>query len=154
MNGVSRITITDDVALITINKAPASARLLASILGEFAEAGINIDMISHAAPQGQYTSLSFSILSDDLVKALNLTARFADSHPTIKPLVSNGNCKIQLYGEEMTSLPGVAAAAMKAIAGADVDISIITTSSVDISILVANADKNNVVAALQKQFGL
>lgn len=154
MNGVSKITITDDVALITINKAPASVRLLASILGEFSDTGINIDMISHAAPQGQYTSLSFSILSEDLVKALNLTARFADTHPTIKPLVSNGNCKIQLYGEEMADMPGVAAAAMKAIAAADVDISIITTSSVDISILVANADKNSTVAALKKQFGL
>ncbi len=154
MNGVSTLTVTDDVALITINRAPASASLLAQILTQFADAGINIDMISHAAPQGEYTSLSFSILGTELVKALHLTAKISESMPTIKPLVSSGNCQIQLFGTEMETTPGVAARAMRAIAAANVDITIITTSAVDISVLVSNAHKEDALAALKAEFAL
>ncbi len=154
MNGVSRLTVTDDVALITINRAPASAALLAKILTEFSDAGINIDMISHAAPQGEYTSLSFSILGADLVKALNLTAKISETMPTIKPLVSSGNCQIQLFGAEMETTPGVAARAMRAIASANVDITIITTSAVDISVLVSDAHKEDALAALKVEFAV
>lgn len=154
MNGVSSLTVTDDVALITINRAPANAALLAQILTQFADAGINIDMISHAAPQGEYTSLSFSILGADLVKALGITAKISETMPTIKPLVSSGNCQIQLFGEEMETTPGVAARAMRAIASANVDITIITTSAVDISVLVSNAHKEDALAALKREFSL
>ncbi|MFA9381552.1 MAG: ACT domain-containing protein [Acetanaerobacterium sp.] len=154
MNGVSRLTVTDDVALITINRAPASAALLAQLLGQFSDAGINIDMISHAAPQGEFTSLSFSILGEDLVKALSITAKISETLPTIKPLVSNGNCQIQLFGTEMETLPGVAARAMKALAKANVDITIITTSAVDISVLVTDAHKENALAALRAEFAV
>lgn len=154
MYGVSKLTVTDDVALITINRSPASVKLLSQILTRFSDEKINIDMISHAAPQGEYTSLSFSILGVDLVKALALTARISESMPTVKPLVSSGNCQIQLFGEEMATTPGVAARAMRALAGANVDITIITTSAVDISILVSAAHKENALAVLHAEFAL
>lgn len=152
MNGVSKLTVTDDIALITINKAPANASLLAKILTQFAEEEINIDMICHAAPQGEYTSLSFSIPGADLVKALSITAKISETMPTIKPLVSSSNCQLQLFGTEMETTPGVAARAMRAISAANVDITIITTSAVDISILVSDAHKEDALVALKAEF--
>lgn len=154
MYGVSSITVTEDVALITINKAPVSAGLLADILNEFASAVINIDMITHAAPQGEYTSLSFSIPGSALIPALEITARLTEKYPTVKPLVSSGNCKCQLYGLEMEYTPGVAARALKAVAEARGEITLITTSAVDISILVTHAYSHDVVAALKAEFEL
>ncbi len=152
MNGVSKLTVTEDVALITINRAPANAALLADILSQFADGGVNIDMISYAAPQGEYTALSFSILGSDLVRALGITARISETMPITPPLVSSGNCQLQLFGAEMETMPGVAARAMRAIASASVDISIITTSAVDISILVSAMHKEDAVAALKAEF--
>ena len=83
---------------------------------------------------------------------LELIQKFTESYPTIKPLVSSGNCKIQLYGEEMRTLHGVAARAIEAVASVNADIVIITTSEIDISVLTTNACLDEAVAALEAAF--
>jgi len=52
MNGVSKLTVTEDVALVTFNKLPADHKLIAGILDEFSKAEMNIDMISQTTSQG------------------------------------------------------------------------------------------------------
>ena len=50
MNGVSQLRITDDVALITFSKVPNNLKTISQIFNAFADAGINIDMVSQTAP--------------------------------------------------------------------------------------------------------
>ena len=68
MNGVSKLTVTEDVALVTFNKLPADHKLIAGILGAFAEAKINIDMISQTTSRGGDISFSFTVPGGDMVK--------------------------------------------------------------------------------------
>lgn len=147
MNGVSKLTLTEDVSVITFNKLSAEPSNVAKILNQFSEEGINIDMISQ-------TVLSLTVFSEDLMKALSLCTQLKDSVSDLRPLVSSGNCKLQLYGEEMRSMHGVAAKAIDVIASAGEEIYLITTSEVDISVLLPRDRVHEAVSALEKAFGV
>ena len=96
MNGVSKLTVTEDVALITFNRLPADHKLIAEILGEFAAARMNIDMISQTTSQGGDVSFSFTVAGNDMVKALELLSRMNAGGAAVKPFVSSGNTNLQL----------------------------------------------------------
>ena len=154
MNGVSKITVTEDVALITFGKIPFDTALIARIFQSFADAGVNIDMISQTAPQSNTVSLSFTILGSDLVRVLETSNAMRKENAAVVPMVSSGNCKIQLYGEEMRMMCGVAGNALAALAKANIGITIITTSEVDISVLVNAAQLPDALQTLENAFGV
>ena len=154
MYGVSQITVTEDVALITLNKVPADLRMIAELFEAFSQAEINIDMISQTAPYGNSVNCSFSIRSADLIQVLDITRKFKEHYPQVTPMISNGNCKIQLYGEEMRQMHGVAAKAIATVIQTNTQLSMLTTSEVDISMLVSSGDMPDTVAALEEAFAL
>lgn len=63
MNGVSKLTLTEDVSVITFNKLSAEPSNVAKILNQFSEEGINIDMISQTVPNSGEISLSLTVFS-------------------------------------------------------------------------------------------
>ena len=152
MNGVSKISIVEDVALVTFHKVPNDPKLLSTIFTGLAKVKVNLDMISQTAPQGHYIDISFTLLANQLVEVLGLVNKFCETHADFKPMVSNGNCKIQLYGEEMREMYGVAAAAITAVADANAELTLISTGEVEISLLVPQACCNEAVGALEKAF--
>lgn len=70
MNGVSKISVTEDVCLISFNNVPRDLSVTSQIMTEFAVQDINIDMISQSAPIGESANVSFTVQSEDLVRAL------------------------------------------------------------------------------------
>lgn len=84
---------------------------------------------------------------------LGLATRFQAAHE-LKPMVSNGNCKIELYGEEMRERYGVASAAIAAVAGTDAELTLISTGEVEISLLVPQSSCDEAVRALEEAFGV
>lgn len=152
MDGVSRITVSEDVALVTFHKVPNDLNLISNIFDEFSNAKINLDMISQTAPQGHFVNISFTLPSDQLMKVLELAGKFRKMHSALKPMISNGNCKLQLYGEEMREMYGVASSAIEAISHTNVELALITTSEVDISLLVTQPHYNEAIEALENKF--
>ena len=110
---------------------------------------INVDMISLAPTHGAYTSISFTISDNDLGKILVFTSDLHD-HSNIKTIVSSGNCKISVYDQGMRNTPGVAAKVFAAAAKIDTDIRIITTSEVDISLLITAADFDETLSEIER----
>lgn len=153
MNGVSKITVTEDVALVTFRRVPNDLCVLASIFTQLADAKVNLDMISQTAPQGHRIDISFTLRSNQLVEVLGLANQFQTAHD-LKPMVSNGNCKIELYGEEMRDRYGVASAAIAAIAKTDAELTLISTGEVEISLLVPQSSCDEAVRALEEAFGV
>lgn len=151
MNGVSKITVTEDVALVTFRKVPNDLGVLASIFTQLADAKVNLDMISQTAPQGHRIDISFTLRSSQLVEVLGLANRFQEAHD-LKPMVSNGNCKIELYGEEMRDRYGVVSAAIAAVARTDAELTLISTGEVEISLLVPQSSCDEAVGALEDAF--
>ena len=151
MNGVSKISVCDEIALVSFQRIPSDIATLASIFTRLANAKVNLDMISQTAPQGHLIGLSFTLRSEQLVEVLELINQFRETHPDIKPMVSNGNCKIQLYGEEMY---GVAASAIEAISEIDAELTLISTGEVEISLLVPKSSCDAAVKALEEKFSV
>ena len=152
MNGVSRISVTEDVALITLRHETSESQLIGKIFSEFSQEGIIIDMISQTAPQGSQMDISFTTDSHQVVKVLTVISRIRDQYRQIKIMVSTGNCKLQLYGEEMREMTGVASRAIQSLLEQGIDIIMITTSEIDISFIVSPANELRATQVLERAF--
>ncbi len=154
MNGITELNVTENISLVTFSKAPSDCVFIVAAFAEFAKRGINIDMISQTAPQGDTVSLSFTVSDADMVTALEAIRSLRAACPTVVPLVTSGNCKLQLYGSDMRDMSGVGAAVLKTVSDSGAQMIIITTSEVDISILTSPTTLSECVAALESEFGV
>ncbi len=146
------ISITEDVTLITLSDSPADIHFISSIFDCIAEAGISVDMIAQSAPIGDRTSLSFTVSDDDMRKALDVVSSLRISHPSLRPSISSGNVKVSVYSEQMRTQPGIASKVFSAAASSDVDIRLVTTSEVDISLLITKPEAETLSEAVKAAF--
>ena len=151
MYGVSKISSEQDILLTTFPGAQYSAQSLAEHLKVFAEAGIVVDMICQSAPRGDSVDFSFTTSYDNFAAVMKAIPAAAKANP---PLISGGYSKINLFGEEMVISCGVAARALAALAEAGVEIALITTSDLDISLLVRQQDEDAALNELTAAFEL
>ena len=151
MYGVSKITSEQNIMLTTFPGAQYSAKSLAEHLDVFARAGIVVDMICQSAPRGEAVDFSFTTSYANFAAVMKALPEAAKVHP---PLISGGYSKINLFGEEMVTSCGVASRALSALAGENIEIALIATSDLDISLLIRQQDEDAALAALTKAFGL
>ena len=149
MKVIHEVYFTENVAVLSFEKAPATIHFLSGLFTRVAKAGINVDMISQTAPKGSVNTLSFTVTDEPVPGVL---AVLNEMNAGIRPMVSTGNVKIALYGEEMPSKVGVAAGAFALLNEAGIDILLITTSEVDISIVVTSANSDAAYAILKKEY--
>lgn len=151
MYGVSKITSEQDIMLTTFPGAQYSAESLAEHLDVFARAGIVVDMICQSAPRGGAVDFSFTTSYANFAAVMKALPAAAKAHP---PLISGGYSKINLFGEEMVASCGVGARALSALAAENIEIALITTSDLDISLLIREEDEDAALAALTAAFAL
>ena len=133
----AKIQVSSDVTLVTLRNAPVDMDFIASVFEDIAALNIDIDMISLSPVQGSSTSVSFTINDDDLMPLLGYTSKLKSKN--IKPIVSSGNSIISLTDNDMADHPGVASKIFRAIADSNIDLRIVTTSQVQVSVLVTDA---------------
>lgn len=146
-----KINTDNDITLITLQNCPSELNFVANVFQKIGQFGVDVDMISLAPSHGSFTSISFTISDNDLDKILSFTSELHDTIQ-VKAIVSSGNCKISVYDQNMKNAPGVAAQVFAAAASVNSDIRIITTSEVDISLLVTSADFPETLKALEDKF--
>lgn len=151
---ISKISITYNVALVTIENIPNNTKLVSDIFNTIAQENINIDMISQAPPFRGSISISFSLPSDDLVKALSALNKFKKSIKDLQIEIDAENTKLQVYGEAMRDIPGVAAGLFTILANEGVEIKLVTTSEVDISYLIYEKDVDKAISAIKKEYNI
>ncbi|HJB26668.1 MAG TPA: hypothetical protein H9662_08710 [Firmicutes bacterium] len=152
MHGVSKLNATESITLVSFTKVPADFSYMSVFFEEVAKRGVNIDMISQTAPQHGVLNIAFTAPDEDLPKLMELIGGFRKRHPEIQVMVSSGNVKISLYGDEMRHTPGVAARAISTVSSVVDNIYLITTSEVDISFLIADEALTNVQNAIEQAF--
>ena len=143
-----KVTSSLSITLVTLQNCPADLSFSADVFTRIAKLGANVDMISQAPIHGSTVSISFTICDDDLGKILAFLSELRETHK-VKPIISSGNCKINVYDENMKDTLGVAAKVFTAASAVHTDIRIITTSDVDISILVTEADFHDALKAIE-----
>lgn len=137
MYGVSKINIEPSLMMISVQDVEFKGNSLARYLQIFADTGVVVDMISQSAPHGTTMDFSFTASASDLPLVMKaISAANLDKDAKASPLISVGYSKLNLFGEEMVTSCGVAARALNALAMADIEVLLITTSDLDISLLV------------------
>ena len=143
-------------AKITVVGVPDRVGTAARIFGLIAEADINIDMIVQnvsAIATGR-TDISFTLPGADGQRALELL-RSAQAALGFQELLYDDRIgKVSVIGAGMRSHPGVSAKFFAALAEAGVNIQMITTSEIRISVVVGQSDVDVAVNATHKSFGL
>ncbi len=152
MNLSPQVTAENDITLITLQNCPSELDFVGKVFQKISQLGVDVDMISLAPTQGTSTSISFTIFDNDLDKILGFTSELHEK-TNVKAVVSSGNCKISVYDPNMKTAPGVAAQVFLAASAASSDVRIITTSEVDISLLVTAADFTETMQAVKERFG-
>lgn len=153
MNGpIGDISYCHNVTLVTLPAVPRESRIIAEILETIAYNGINVDMISQTASMGGMVSVSFTIPDSLMSALLTVINALKAKYPKLKCEVTSGMSKITYFDSAMVHTPGVAAKVFSALAEANIQIMMITTSSVDISILVADHDLDEALSRSEKAF--
>ncbi|HOV26789.1 MAG TPA: ACT domain-containing protein [Pseudobacteroides sp.] len=151
---VTDISVTYNVALVTVDNLPVDMKLVSDIFNSIARQNINIDMINQSAPYRGSINISFTIPSEDLVKAIGTLNAFKKNAPGLTIEVDADNTKLSVYGEGMKNIPGVAAKLFTILAQNGIDLKLVTTSEVDISCLIYEKDIDTALTALKKEFNI
>jgi aspartate kinase len=143
-------------AKITVVGVPDRVGTAARIFGIIAEAGINIDMIVQnvsAIATGR-TDISFTLPGADGQRALEMLRSAQEALGFQELLYDDRIGKVSVIGAGMRSHPGVSAKFFAALAEAGVNIQMITTSEIRISVVVSQSDVDVAVHTTHKSFGL
>ena len=111
-------------------------------------------MISQTAPQGGAIRLSFTVSDRDMVAVLTLLGALKADHPALTTEILQGNGKITFSDANMVHTPGVAAQVFSLLSQADIQIMLITTSDVDISILINEHTMNDTLKMVAAHYGV
>ncbi len=144
MNGVTRITSEQDIMMITFTAQAAAS--LSDVLTAFAEKGIVVDMICQNAPRAATFDFSFTLSANYFDTAMQTIGAYRAGAGSA-PLISSGYSKINLFG-------GVAALALRTLREAEIEISLITTSDLDISLLVRAENEDRALDVLRAAFAV
>jgi len=153
---ISAVAHDRSEAKITVVGVPDRVGAAARIFGIIAEADINIDMIVQnvsAIATGR-TDISFTLPSADGQRALDLLRAAQEALGFQELLYDDRIGKVSVIGAGMRSHPGVSAKFFAALAEAGVNIQMITTSEIRISVVVSQADVDVAVHTTHKSFGL
>ncbi len=152
---VSGIAYSRDEAKITLIQVPDRPGVAASIFGPLAEANINVDMIvQNTSERGDTTDLTFTVTKADLERANKV---LHDRHGDLKfaALQSDPNVvKVSVIGVGMRSHAGIAQRMFRALAEKGINIQVISTSEIKISVLIAEEYTELAVRSLHTAYGL
>jgi len=143
-------------AKITVVGVPDRPGMAAAIFQAVADAGINMDMIVQnvSVHESGATDVTFTCPRGDSAKA-ELALRRIEKEVNFKDIDTDENiAKISLVGAGMRSHPGVSATFFKAIADAGVNVEMISTSEIRISVVTRAEDAEKAVTAIHTAFGL
>ncbi len=151
---VSAVTHDADEAKITIFGVPDRPGIAATVFRALAEEHINVDMIIQNVSEEGITDISFTVPGDDLVNGRAVV------EVLVKDLEARGFAceeriaKISLVGAGMKSHPGIAAQMFEIMADENINIGMISTSSIKISVVISEDEVERAVKALYDGFGL
>jgi len=152
---VSGIAYNRDEAKITLVQVADKPGVAASIFGPLAEAGINVDMIvQNVSADGRATDLTFTVTKADLERAVE-SVETKRNVLEYTDLVSDPNVvKISVIGVGMRSHAGVAQRMFETLADKGINIQVISTSEIKVSVLIAEEYTELALRALHLAYGL
>ena len=151
---VSGIAFNRDEAAIAVTQVPHQPGVAAALLKPVSDASIEVDMIVVNAPRADLVDLSFTVHRDDYARALELTRQAAAKYPGAAVAGDDRVAKLAVVGSGMRSHAGVASKLFETLGAEGINVRLVSTSEIKISVLVAEAELERAVRALHKAYGL
>jgi aspartate kinase len=151
---VSGIAYSRDEAKVTLVKVPDRPGVAAAIFGPLADSAINVDMIVQNIAEDGTTDLTFTVTKADLARTVK-TLEERRKQLNFKALKPDPNVvKISVIGVGMRSHAGVAQLMFQTLAQKGINIQVISTSEIKVSVLVAEEYTELALRALHTAYGL
>jgi aspartate kinase len=152
---VSGIAYSRDEAKITLLKVADRPGIAASIFGPLADASINVDMIvQNVSESGDTTDMTFTVSKADFERAKQVIEGQRNRIQFAGLIADSNVVKVSVIGVGMRSHAGIAQRMFTALAEKGINIQVISTSEIKISVLVAEEYTELAVRALHTAYGL
>ena len=152
---VSGIAHSGNEAKITLVRVPDHPGIAAAIFGPLSEASINVDMIvQNVSEDGNATDLTFTVPKDDLGRTMQVLEAAKETLGFERVVGDPDVVKISVVGVGMRSHAGVAMRMFQALADKGINIQVISTSEIKISVLVSDAYTELALRSLHTAYGL
>ena len=151
---VRTIALDRDVASLTLRHVPDRPGIAAQLFGPLADAGISVDTIVQNASEDRLTDLTFTVTRSDLEQAYEAASPLAAELGAKALLRDDDLVKVSLIGTGMQSAPGYAALMFRTLSEAGVNIELITTSEIRITVLLRSEHGEQAVRLLHRAFAL
>ena len=151
---ISGITCTSDDSKIILRDVPDTPGIAAKILSPISEAGIEIDVIVQNVGSDKLTDFTFTVKRDQSKMAVDILKTLVESLGGGEIELVKEISKVSVVGVGMKSHAGVAARMFKALADKKINIDMISTSEIKISVVVSKEKAEEAVIALHDEFEL
>ena len=151
---IAGIAYNRDEAKLTIRGVPDQPGVASTIFGQISEAHVNVDMIIQNVAQDGTTDLTFTVNRSEYPHARSILEKISGQLKAREVVGDDQLAKISIVGVGMRSHAGIASTMFEAMATEGINIELISTSEIKISIGVADRYVELAVRALHKAFGL
>ncbi|MGB8437621.1 MAG: aspartate kinase [Burkholderiales bacterium] len=151
---ISGVAFNRDEAKITVTGVPDRPGIAYAILGPIADANVDVDMIIQNASVQGHTDFSFTVHRNDYEKAISIVRNVASQIGARDVVGDNRICKVSMVGVGMRSHVGIASQMFRTLAEEGINIEMISTSEIKISVVVDEKYLELAVRVLHRAFGL
>jgi aspartate kinase len=151
---VSAVTDDTSEAKITVSGVPDHPGVAARLFRELADRGVNVDMIVQNTSENGLTDISFTVSKEERAQAQSVCEAVQLELGALKVTADDGIGRVTLVGAGMKSHPGVTAKMFETLSAHNINIEMISTSSIRISCVVRQERVEDAVVALHSAFGL
>lgn len=151
---VSGIAFNRDEASLTLVGVPDQANVAATILTPISDAGIEVDMIVHTTTVEGRADFTFTVHRNDFAMAKSIVTPIATSLGAQHVKSNNDLCKVSVVGVGMKNHSGVASRMFQTLGNEGINVQLISTSEIKISVAIAEKYLELAVRSLHNAFNL
>lgn len=151
---VSGVTLEEKEAKVALRRVPDKPGIAMKVFAPIAEAGINVDMIVQNVSEDGFTDMTFTVPITSLLKAKRLIEQIAKDIGCRKVEADEDIAKVSVIGVGMRSHAGVAAKVFQTLSEREINIEMISTSEIRVSVVVKKSKGKEAVKALHGAFEL
>ena len=149
---ISGVAKDENIARISIIGVPDKPGLAFRIFSKLSAKNINVDIILQSVGRNGTKDISFTVGQDNLKAAIEMLNPYAEALGASSVVYDENVAKVSIVGAGMESHPGVAAEMFEAMFEANINIQMISTSEIKISVLIAAEDADKAVTAVHNKF--
>jgi len=149
---ISGVAKDDNIARISIIGVPDKPGLAFKIFSKLASKGVNVDIILQSIGRNGTKDISFTVEKDKMEDCIALLKEYTERWGASNIVADDNVSKVSIVGAGMESHPGVAAEMFEALFSRSINIQMISTSEIKISVLIHKSDSDRAVEAIHDKF--